>query len=194
MTPKFPVSSQPIPKNAKKVFKGEVFEVWQWQQTMFDGSVKTFEKAKRNSSVGVIPVTTSGEIALTIQEQPLMKPFVSLLGGVVDDGEQVLEAVERELLEEAGLKAKQVDFWYSHQLTTKVEWPIYMFIARKCEKVAEQNLDSGEKIKLKYVNWDEFLNLAVKDNFRDKDITFKLLKAMQKEGELEKIRKFVFKN
>jgi len=193
MIPKFPLSSQPIPENAKKVFKGEVFEVWQWQQTMFDGSIKTFEKAKRNSSVGVLPVTTDGKIVLTIQEQPLIKSFIGLLGGVVDDGESVTHAASRELMEEAGLKAQRVDFWYSTQPVTKVEWPIYIFIARGCEKVAEQNLDSGEKIKLKYINWDEFLDLVVQDNFRDIEIAFRILKAMQKDGELEKIKKFVFK-
>jgi ADP-ribose pyrophosphatase len=189
---KFPVSSQPIPENAKKVFKGEVFEVWQWQQTLFDGSVKTFEKAKRNSSVGILPVTTDGKIVVTIQEQPLMKPFVSLLGGVVDEGESAIEAAKRELMEEAGFQSHKIDLWYSIQPVTKVEWPIYIFIAKNCEKVAEQNLDAGEKIQLKYVDWDEFLELVVEDNFRDTETAFRILKAMQKEGELEKIRKLIF--
>ena len=192
MSDNFPISSQPIPENAKRVFKGVIFEVWQWQQTMFDGSIKTFEKAKRNSSVGIFPVTKDGKIVVTIQEQPLMKPFVSLLGGVVDEGESVKAAAERELMEEAGLKAEKIDLWYSEQPVTKVEWPIYIFIARGCEKVAEQNLDSGEKIKLKYVDWNEFLDLVVQDNFRDSETAMRFLKAMQKEGELDKIKDLIF--
>ena len=189
----FPQSSQPIPKNAEKIFKGKVFEVWQWEQVMFDGSVETFEKAKRSPSVGVLPVTTDGKIVVTIQEQPLTEPFISLLGGVVDDGESAEETAKRELMEEAGLKAKHIDFWFSIQPVTKVEWPIYLFIARGCKKVSKQHLDAGEKIKLKYVDWSEFLDLVVQDNFRDTEIAFKLLKAMRNKDELNKIKDLIFK-
>ncbi|MBU0974449.1 NUDIX hydrolase [Patescibacteria group bacterium] len=188
----YPKSSQPIPETAKKVFKGKIFEVWQWQQTMFDGSIKTFEKVKRNSSVGIFPITEDRKIIVTSQEQPLMKPFISLLGGVVDEGESPEMAAERELMEEAGLRAEKVDFWYSIQPVSKIEWPIFIYIARGCHKVAEQNLDSGEKIKLKYVNWNEFLDLVVQDDFRDWDVALRFLKAMQREGELEKIKKLIF--
>ena len=37
-----------IPKNATKVFSGKTFDVYQWEQEMFDGSKKIFEKLKRN--------------------------------------------------------------------------------------------------------------------------------------------------
>ncbi len=36
-----------IPPNAKRVFKGIIFDVYQWQQKMFDGSKETFEMLKR---------------------------------------------------------------------------------------------------------------------------------------------------
>ncbi|MCB9813085.1 MAG: NUDIX hydrolase [Pseudomonadales bacterium] len=188
----YPKSLQPLPKDATKVYKGFIFEIWQWQQKMFDGTIKTFEKAKRNPSVGVFPVTADNKIVLTIQSQPSMDPFISLIGGVTDDGEDVKDSAERELLEEAGLRANRIDFWYSIQPVTKIEWPIYIFIARDCQVVAKQNLDSGEKIELKYVNWDEFLEVVKQDNFRDTEISLKFLKAMQIEGEIEKIKKFIF--
>lgn len=188
----YPKSSQPMPKTARQVFKGKIFEIWQWQQTMFDGTVKTFEKAKRNSSVGILPVTEDGKIIVSSQEQPLMKPFVSLIGGVVDEGESPLKAAERELLEEAGVQAKSLDLWFSIQPVTKIEWPIFIYIARGCQKVAHQNLDSGEKIKLRYADWNEFLEIVIQDDFRDYEIALRVLKAMQKEGELEKLKQLIF--
>jgi hypothetical protein len=33
---------QGLPENAKLAFKGERFEVWQWEQTMYDGSTKKY--------------------------------------------------------------------------------------------------------------------------------------------------------
>ena len=31
--------TKPIPSYAKMVFKGKLFEVWQWEQKMFDGTL-----------------------------------------------------------------------------------------------------------------------------------------------------------
>ena len=116
-------------------------DVWQWQQKMFDGSVQTFEKVSRRASVGVLPITKDKKIILTIQEQPNMQEFISLVGGVVDPGEEIEDAAHRELLEESGNKTADLELWYSVQPVTKVEWPIYLYVARNCEKVAESNLN-----------------------------------------------------
>ena len=58
-----------IPKNAKKVFGGVIFEVWQWKQKMFDGSYAVFEKLKRPDTVNVVPVI-GNKIMILIQRQP----------------------------------------------------------------------------------------------------------------------------
>lgn len=76
-----PTSKQPMPENAKRVFKGILFDVYQWQVNGYDGSTKTFEKLKRPDTAMVIPVTEDGKIILAFQEQPYKKPFVGLIGG-----------------------------------------------------------------------------------------------------------------
>ena len=43
-----------IPQQAKKVFKGTIFSVYQWQQKMFDGTFQTFEMLKRAYTIEVI--------------------------------------------------------------------------------------------------------------------------------------------
>lgn len=45
-----------IPSEATKVFDGVIFDVYQWQQKMFDGSIETFEMLKRVSTVGIIAI------------------------------------------------------------------------------------------------------------------------------------------
>lgn len=188
----YPESAQPLPKHAKKVFSGILFNVWQWQQKMFDGSVQTFEKVSRNSSVGVLAITKDKKIILTIQEQPNMKEFISLIGGVVDRGEEIEHAAHRELLEESGHQTDNLELWYSVQPVTKVEWPIYLYVARNCEKVAESNLDAGEKIKLKYVTWQEFLDIIYLDEFRDKELSLHLLKIMKDKEKFKELEDFLF--
>jgi hypothetical protein len=89
-----------IPPEATLVFKGEIFEVWQWQQTMFDGTTATFERIWRSPSVEVIAVV-GDKIVVEHQDQPDRKGIVSLVSGRADQGTDMLEA-KRELLEETG--------------------------------------------------------------------------------------------
>ena len=65
-----PISKQPIPESAKKVFTGKLFDVYQWEQELFDGSTTTFEKVKTKDIVSIIPVTTDGKIMICKQKQP----------------------------------------------------------------------------------------------------------------------------
>lgn len=188
----YPKSSQPLPKHAQKVFEGVLFSVWQWEQKMFDGTVKTFEKVSRNPSVGIFAITKDKKIILTVQEQPGIAQFTSLVGGVVDPGEDIITCAKRELLEETGCATNNIEFWYSVQPVTKVEWPIYMFVARDCEQVAPLHLDSGEKISLKYVTWNEFLEIIYTEEFRDDELALYLLKLKKNPEKLKKLEKFLF--
>jgi len=184
---KRPKSKQPIPKNAKRAFKGQAFDVYQWPQKMFDGSVETFEKLKRPDIVNVIPVVGE-KIILTIQEQPGTDPFLGLAGGRIDKGESPIAAVKRELLEETGYKAEKLILWEAVQLFSKIDCAIYTFIARGCKKVAGLDLDCGEKIKLKYVSFEEFLKITRQENFRDVEIALKLYKTKEK----DEVKKLLF--
>src|SRR3989338_338565 len=106
-----PQSKQPIPPHAKRVFQGVIFDVYQWEQEMFDGTRAIFEKLKRPDTVVVFPVLPDGKIILTEQEQPGKKPFIGATGGRIDEGEEVLAAARRDLLEESGYEASEFILW-----------------------------------------------------------------------------------
>jgi ADP-ribose pyrophosphatase len=65
-----PKSNQPIPENAKKVFDGIIFDIYQWEQEQFDGTIKTFEKAKRPDTVVVFPVLNMVKFFLLNKSNP----------------------------------------------------------------------------------------------------------------------------
>ncbi|MBI5734116.1 MAG: hypothetical protein HY973_04220, partial [Candidatus Kerfeldbacteria bacterium] len=65
-----PLSKQAMPPDAKLVFKGVVFEVYQWEITGYDGQKRVFEKLKRPDTAMVIPVIKEGKIVVAQQEQP----------------------------------------------------------------------------------------------------------------------------
>jgi hypothetical protein len=79
-----PKSKQPMPSAAKMVFKGVIFDVYQWEQKVFDGSYRTFEKIKRQDTVMILPVTNDKKIILTEQEQPGKGSFIGAAGGRID--------------------------------------------------------------------------------------------------------------
>lgn len=185
-----PKSKQPIPNNAKKVFGGVLFDVYQWEQELFDGTKTLFEKLKRPDTVVVFPVLDDGKIILTEQEQPGKEPFIGATGGRVDEGEDILEAAKRELLEESGYEASEFVLWDAQHPTSKIDWVVYTFIAKGLKKVSDMNLDAGEKITLKLVNLDEFIEIAINKNFIEKEIIPKLYEAKlhpEKKEELKKL-------
>ncbi len=185
-----PQSSQPTPDHAKLVFKGKIFDTYQWEQKMYDGTKKIFEKLKRPDTVVIFPVLDDGSILITEQEQPGKDTFIGGCGGRVEEGEDILVAAKRECLEETGYEASEWILWKAEHPASKIDWAIYVFVAKRCKKTSEQNLDGGEKIKLKSVTFDEFLQIGRDKKFMEKEIIGDLYEALldiEKYKELKKL-------
>lgn len=183
-----PQSDQPLPNNAKKVFSGIIFDVYQWEQVQFDGTIKTFEKISRLDTVGVIAVTIDKKIILTRQEQPGMKPFIGTSGGIIDRGEDPLTAAQRELMEETGYESTKWELFDASQPTTKIDWSIFNFLAKDSRKRQEPRLDSGEKVTVEQLSFDEFIEAVKNPDFRDKDLALKILRQISDLNGLQQLK------
>ncbi|MGE3769833.1 MAG: NUDIX hydrolase [Bdellovibrionales bacterium] len=149
-----------IPPHATRVFKGIIFDIYQWQQEMYDGSTRTFEAAKRYPTIEII-VLDGDDIIFSKQEQPGIPEYYSFLGGRGEEGETPLETAKRELLEEAGLECDTWHEFRQYPFPGKLEWVVYLFIASGCRKVAEPALDGGEILQLQRMPLKEFLQTIV---------------------------------
>lgn len=183
-----PPSAQPLPADAELVFKGVVFDVYQWQQELYDGSRRTFEKLRRRDTVVVIPVTEQGTILMTEQEQPGKRQYLGFAGGQVEEGEEVMVAAERELLEETGYAAASYRLLFADQPYSKIEWAYYVLVAKGCRRVAGQHPEAGERITLKEVEFEELLGLAQREDFHEVQIALLLLRAAQHPEQLTRLR------
>lgn len=175
-----------IPTQAQKVFKGIIFDVYHWQQKMFDGSEETFEILKRVNTIEVIAVTDE-KICISHQSQPTKKDFYSLFGGRAEEGEEPLVTAKRELLEESGMVSDKWELYKIYQPLHKIDWDIYTYIAKDCRKVADTNLDAGEKIETMELSFDEFVDFVLSDKYWGNELVIDILK-MKVDGTMEDFR------
>ena len=181
-----------LPKNAKRVFKGEIFEVWQWPQKMYDGSTETFEMLKRPDTAVVIPVVGDKILILTQAQPNRPKAFYSIAGGRRGKGETPLNAAKRELLEETGYVSRDWKLWQAANPVGKMVWTVCTYISRDCIFWQAPRPDAGEKVSAKLISFDEFLNLADEPDFYEKELKNFLLRTRGDKKEYKKFHKLLF--
>ncbi len=164
-----------LPDDAKKVFEGVIFDVYQWQQKMFDGSEETFERVRRPATVLVIP-TTGTSVFLSKEEQPGRPVAINLLGGRLEKGEEPLACAKRELVEEAGMESTDWELYKMYEPVIKMDWQVYIFIARGCKKVANQTLDAGERIEVQEVTFTDFIDQVCSEGSREIELAADVLR------------------
>ena len=133
------------------MFAGIIYDVYQWQQQVFDGSDKTFEMLRRPDTVVTIGVVGDKIIVLR-DEQPHRGVRMTFPGGRADNGQEpTLLAAKRELLEETGYEFNDWKLVHVMQKHTKIEWFIYVFVAWNGAQTTQPHLDPGEKIEVSLV-------------------------------------------
>lgn len=155
-----------IPDNATKAFSGEIFDIYQWPQKMFDGSTKTFEMLRRPDTVQVIMVRGS-QILLIEDEQPGRPPRIHFPGGRADgDVDATWEiAAKRELREETGFVCEDWRLIDVQQPLIKIEWFTPIFLATNIVQELDQQLDAdGEKITLQWHEFDDVRERVLSGN------------------------------
>ena len=173
-----PQSRQPLPEHATRVFKGEIFDVYQWEQELYDGSTVTFEKLKRDDTIVVIPSVEGKKLIFLIDEQPSRGSILTFPAGRMDkEGEEPLETAKRELLEETGYSSEEWTLWRAYQPVTKIDWAIYIFVARNCVKTVDADPGPGERITVELKTLDEVIALVGDERFASEDIKADLIEA-----------------
>lgn len=135
------------------------------------------------SFVCVAAITLDEQVILVEQYRPGPEDtMVSFPEGRIDPGEEPLQAVERELLEETGYKAGKIAFLKSIPQAYSMQKK-YCYVATDCQKVQEQMLDEFEFIRVMTLSIAEFRALmrdAEKTDFNSVDAGYLMLEYLQK--------------
>jgi ADP-ribose pyrophosphatase len=155
-----PMGANLIPDTATCVFKGEIYDIYQWQQQMYDGTFKTFETGKRCDTVDVFAIVDD-KVVLLEDEQPHREAILTLPGGGIDstDGSS-LEGAKRELKEETGYSFENWKLIEVVKPVERLEWFVYTYIAYGAYEKVEPQVDHGERIKVMKKSFEEIQSLA----------------------------------
>lgn len=159
--------SKRFSEQAKKVFEGIRFDVYQWEQELFDGEKATFEIVKRLDSVVIFGVDNN-EIIVVKEKQPHWdKEHMVVVAGGMNKGEEPEAAARREFEEETGLVMKDFELVSVTQETPGVEWFIYVYIARNIVATKEKQLDGGEQNEIVRISFEEMVRM-----FRNREFLY----------------------
>lgn len=183
---------KPLPADAKKVFQGKIFAVWQWEQKLYDGSFTTFERLSRPDYAFGVGVLDDGQILFLHDEQPDREAVLTPAGGKVDPGESPEEALRREFLEETGYAIGEVREWFAYRPSTKMEMVTYGYIVRGLTRQEEPHPEAGERIREATYAFEDFLKLGQNPMLRDWGVKVRLLEAQLDLKKKEKLRKLLY--
>ncbi len=179
-------------KKEKKVFEGILFDVYQWEQKLFDGTYATFEKIKRIPSVQLIVITEDKKLIILEEEQPGREKYISLPGGMVERNEIPLETAKKELLEELGMVANEFKLWKQLNLSGKIEWTTYYYIAKSCKKITETKFEAGEKITPIFLDFKKYIEIVSSTKFKNEQFSNLIFRIMQSKNDLDDFKKELF--
>lgn len=140
-----------------------------------DGRITNWDIHLGGPSIAVLALTDDNRVILSREFRPGPNVILDELpGGFVDEGEELLEAAARELLEETGYKG-ELEYvgssWLSSISTTRRN----VAIARNCKKVQEQQDDGGEYISVVIKELPELIAQVRQGEMTDTDLAFMAL-------------------
>lgn len=164
-------------KEWKELSREEVFKKYsrKIEKVVFrlpEGNEADFYIKAEASAAAILAITKDNQILMVKQFRPGPKKILyELPGGYVEEGESGISAVERELLEETGYKAKVqyigecLDDAYSTMRR-------FCYVATDCVKVTEPKQTKTEQVELKLLTLKEFRELLRSGQMTDVEVGY----------------------
>ena len=181
-----PASHDPIREFAETTiesrveFRGRILSVRVDEVRLPDGRITTREIAEHDASVCIVPVDPQGNVLLVRQyRKPVEDQLLEVPAGGIEPGESPLAAAVRELQEEVGFTAREIQslssFWVSPGWCTEY---MYAYLATQLEP-ARLPADYDENIAVVPVPLDELDGLMRSGEIKDVKSIASLLLALK---------------
>ncbi len=133
----------------KKVYKAKLFEVKELKIKLPSGATRIHQVAERRPTVTVLPLTDYYEVYLVSQYRYMLSATsLEAMAGFIEKGETALSAAKREMKEEMGISANQLEEIARIQMAASVFKAVaHIFLAKDLE-VGSSEPDEDENITL----------------------------------------------
>jgi ADP-ribose pyrophosphatase len=162
---------------SKTIFQGRVVELQLDRVELEDGSTSQREVVRHHGGAGVLAVNDRGEVCLVRQfRYALGKEILEIPAGKLEPNEDPKSAAQRELLEECGLRADQLEDLGAIYPTVGYDSEvIYLYRATGLHQGAAQP-DPGEFLTLEWHSLDSLVEMIRQDTLRDAKTVTAVLK------------------
>ncbi len=155
--------------NKETLWKGKFLETFLIKYEGRDGTVWDWEAVGRVNSkevVVIVPITAKKDIVLIRQYRPAVDSYViELPAGLVEDGEELISAARRELIEETGYDSERLTLISDGVMSTGINMEKWRIVLAPGAKVVSEEIlnahpsDENEDIEVLRVPMDDIYNL-----------------------------------
>jgi ADP-ribose pyrophosphatase len=146
--------------DSKLVFRSDFVSVFDDQVILPSGQQITYTKIELRDYVTVLPITGDNVVMIEILRYPRNCSSLEVPSGHIEDGETPEDAAFRELEEETGYRAGQLDYVGCFNPLSRSTQRAHLFFAKDLTKKA-QRLEATEQINVKPVPIKDVMELLV---------------------------------
>lgn len=182
-----------LPPEATIAFQSDLFTIYTWPQTLYDGSIKRFECCVRPDTAVVLAFLNPETLLLTHQEQPhRQQAFWDLPGGRLEPNEDPETGARREFFEETGYTIGRLEPWFTDQQDGAIRFSQHFFWATDLSSTPDkQHLDGGERITVIPIHRTEFRTHCLQDTLRNRISALAWLRLEANENEQARLTRFL---
>lgn len=143
-----------------------------------NGKIADFDIKHEGETAAVLAITLENKVLIARQFRPGPEMIIDELpGGAIDKGEEPIDAMKRELLEETGYTGdleylgKSMSCAYSTRIC-------HHFLARNCKKIQEPDLDDTEFVELIEKSIEDFKKQLDEGMFSNERTAYRGLKRL----------------
>lgn len=142
--------NEPKILSQKTIFRADLFDIIETKLLLSDKSKRTHHNIRERNMVVVFPLTDDYELYLVSQYRYLLqKQVLEGVAGFIEDGETSVHAAQRELSEETGFKATQLEeIARINTASSVIHATTHLFLAKGLEE-GEKHPEAGEEISIR---------------------------------------------
>lgn len=141
--------------NVRELYKGKFVTLLEEDYRLPNGNIIQRERIRKNNgkeAVIIVGRTSEDKYLLVVQNRINGIVSVEFPAGYIEEGEDVLVAAKRELLEETGYTSDDLYLLDTYRSSLGIDGSVInIVVANNVNLVSEQNLDESE-----YINYDLF--------------------------------------